>query len=197
MQVQGIQNNYNNNYKPAFKSAIIEKSAEKVIDSLSVAEQKEFNNIIQRISNTKFWDMRLSKVIRNTDDFWCDFVNKKNPKKVFKLGIQPFEANGSKVKIQSIITQDDGIVEKIRFSSPQRVQAMLDMYKRHAQEMTERNFNSSNLQRFARWAEQLEFLDEAYRYMKLGEVYPFEGTQNITARKPSIINKISDLFGWG
>ena len=191
MQVQRVQNNYS--YNPAFKSVVIDKSAAKVIDIMTEAEKKEFNNLIQRVSDTKFWDMHLSKVIRR-DEFWCDFVNKKNPKKVYKMGIFPLESKDSEVMIHPIIADDNIKAEKIKFSSPQRAQAMIDMHKRHAQEMAERNYKSTNLQRLTRLTDQLEFLDEAYRFMKSGEVYPFDGT---IIRKPTIIEKISKFFGLG
>ena len=196
MKVQKVQNDYKSNYNPAFKSAIIEKSAAKVIDNMTEAEQKEFNNIIQRIADTKFWDMRLKKVIRNVDVLWCEFVNKKNPKKVYELGIHPLKVKDSKVEIYPVLPDDSSKVERIRFSSPQRAQAMEKMHQRHAKEMAEVNYNSTNLQRLKRWTDELEFLDEAYRYMKLGEVYPLNDPQNIVIRKPSLKEKISDFFGW-
>ena len=194
MQVQRVQNN--NNFNPAFKSVIIDKSAAKVVESLTEAEQKEFNNIVKRVSDTKFWDMRLSKVLRQ-DEFWCDFVNKKKPKKVYKLGVNPLGAEGSKVEIYPVMPQDNSKVEKITFSSPQRAKAMLDMHKRHKEEMFERNYKSTNLQRLTRWAQQLEFLDEAYRYMKLGEVRSADGTQSIIVKKPTITDKIKNFFQIG
>ena len=191
MKIQSVQSNYNSTHKPYFKAVIIEKSAEMVIEKMSEVERKEFNNLINRVYNTKFWDMRLSKVIGKSDEFWCDFVNKKNPKKVYKLGILPIESAGNKIEIYPIISQGNDKPEIIRFSSPQRAKAMMDIRKRHAQEMLACNYKSTNIQRLTRWSEMLGFLDEAYRYMKLGESYPYDGT---IINKPSLWRKISDFL---
>lgn len=196
MQVLSVQNNYNNNnsYRPSFKSVIVEKSAQKVVESMTKAEQKAFNEIVERLSDTKFWDMRLSKVISGANEFWCDFVYKKNPKKVYKMGIFPMKAEGSMVEVYPMFAKSDSDFVKLRFSSQQRAQAMMDMDKRHSKEMLESNYKSTNIQRLTRWAEKLEFLDEAYRYMKSGEVFSPDGVPTGTIIKPSVWTRISNFF---
>ena len=196
MQVKRIQNSYSNNYNPNFQSAIVEKSAVKLIDNMTEAEQKEFHYIIQRLAGTKFWDMIISKPEINNAGLWCTFVNKKNPKKIYDLGVNTLSAKDSNVRIYPIIDKENSKTETITFSSPQRAQAMMDMHKKHSEEILQSNCKSTNLQRLTRWAEQLEFLDEAYRYMKLGEIYSTNGVQNTVIKKQTIFNKILKFFGF-
>lgn len=182
MQVQGVNNNYNKNYKPVFSSLIAKESAQKLIEQISQREEKDFKILCNRLSRTKFWDLRLGTMENNPEELWGEFVYKKNTRKIYKFGIYPFEIKDNKVQIYPIIGDSMDNIDKIKFSSPSRAQAMINLYKRQNQELVKNNFKSTNLQKLTRWTEQLEFLDEAYRYMKLGEVHPTVNIQNLNTR---------------
>lgn len=192
MKVIPINNKYNKNNSINFQSLIIKKSAYNVINKMTDTERQEVKNIAQRLAQTKFWDMEI-KQLNNLNEFWCKFVEKKHPKNIHYTGVTPYRIEGTKVQVYSpsLVDYEDK-TEELFFSSPERAQAMMNMHEKHVKNQS----NRTNLNELREWEEKLNFLDEAYRFMKNGECYDeFDKAPLKQKNKQNLLDTILAKFG--
>ena len=83
--------------KPNFKGLIKDRSVIPVIKNMPEKDAAELKKIEKRLSRTKLWDMRISRVGNVTDELKFEFLDKKNKHGVITDGIYPYDKKDKRV----------------------------------------------------------------------------------------------------
>ena len=169
MHIIAIGNNSGANYKyktePNFKRLIIEKSAMPIIESMSESDKLEFKQIEERLSKTKFWDLNLSSIKNQFNEFKFKFIHKKGKHGTITDGIYPYDIKGNSIKCYSIIYGPENTsfnnVETLEFKSEKRAEELYDTYKKNNQYIENRRYNISPLESLKIKEVELKMLEEA------------------------------------
>ena len=169
MHISAIGNNSGANYKyktePNFKRLIIEKSAMPIIESMSESDKLEFKQIEERLSKTKFWDLNLSSIKNQFNEFKFKFIHKKGKHGTITDGIYPYDRKGNSIKCYSIIYGPENTsfnnVETLEFKSEKRAEELYDTYKQNNQYIENRRYNISPLESLKIKEVELKMLEEA------------------------------------
>ena len=156
-------NNTLNTNNTSFRNLTLTRDARVIVNKMTEPERKEFKKIAKSISDTMHWNLKLKADELNKDRFSCSFVNKHNPKDIFPGGYWIYDINENRVSIASLSTKGKTRYEDLVFPNEERVEAMMDMDKKHTSAILS-NSTGGILSRIKQLAEQIRFLDEAYEY---------------------------------
>lgn len=148
-----------------FKRLIIEKSAMPIIESMSESDKLEFKQIEERLSKTKFWDLNLSSIKNQFNEFKFKFLHKKGKHGMITDGIYPYDIKGNSLKFYSIIYGPENTslnnVETLNFKTEKRAEELYDLYKQNNQYIANRRYNISPLESLKMKEFELNMLEEA------------------------------------
>ncbi len=169
MHINAIGTSYGINYKyktmPNFKGLITEKSAAPIIDCMSESDKAEFKQIEERLSKTKFWDMKISGIGNQFKQFKFNFMNKIGKHGVITDGIYPYDRNGNSIRIYSIIYGPENTslnnIETLNFKSEKEAEELYDTYSQNLMYMQNREYNVTPIESLRIKEIELNMLEEA------------------------------------
>ena len=199
MRINAINSNnsaYCTNKNQSFKSLIKDKSVESIINNMSEKDILELNKIEKRLSKTKFWDMKISKVGNMIDDLKFEFVDKNERHGSITDGIFPYDKKGNAIKIYSIIYGPQNIsrnlVESLRYKSSSRATAVYNKYFKNMEFVKLRNSNMTPLEQIKSKEIELNMLEESSHFIDESDKLKYLDTEMTT--KDSIGNGFNENF---
>jgi len=157
------------NCQPNFKGVVIKPEVQEYIDNMSDDEKSQVNDIIAKAENTKHWDLVANFVMPHGVS--CDFVNKQDPNNVHRICASPFAQNLNRVKISSILGQEESRIEELEFPTVARANDFVRFEQLEVNKYSVRkNYRPTFVESLTRKVNNLLFLDEAYEHMS--EKYP-------------------------
>lgn len=167
--------------QPSFKKMILDKNAKKIINSFTEAEKKEFQELSDRISKTRFWDLELSgyKNYKEEYAFLPRFYLNKNRKRTLEYvaGVSPSDINGNLLEITSPhpVYDDDSVYENLKFPTKQRAKEIYDYCKNRTHQLYSGDGYKTLtvLDELKHYVYSVEYMEESYQYMdKVGFAAP-------------------------
>lgn len=190
MRVNAVDGSYvtaqNNNSKINFKSLIKDKSALPIINSMSESDILEFKKIEERLSKTKFWDLKISSIGNQFKEFKFHFIDKKHEHGVISDGIYPYHKKGKTINVYSIIygpeNTSHNLVESLKFKSKKRADEIYEIYHKNIEMVINRQFNLTPIESLKSKEIELNMLEEAastpIKEQNLTHIYTELGTKN-------------------
>lgn len=174
MRIDSIGSTPNTNYKqtrtPNFTSLIKESSVQSILDNMSNTDRFEFNQIEQRLSKTKFWDLKLSGIGDRLKEFKFHFINKQNKNEIITDGIYPYDRSENKIRFYSIIYGSENAafntVETLEFESEKRAKELMDAYNKNLLYMQNREYHLTPLQNLKMKEVLMDMLEESAPFLK-------------------------------
>ena len=176
--------------QPHFKGLIKDRSAVPVIKNMSENDIAELKKIEKRLSRTKFWDMRISRVGNATDELKFEFLDKKNKHGIITDGIYPYDKKDNTIKVYSIIYGPENItrnvIEDLRYKSSSRAEKVYNKYLQNIEMVRLRRYNLTPLESIKSKEIELRMLEEASHFAEGNEKLEYVNTELVT--KDSIGN---------
>ncbi len=168
MRISSMNCNYSANSKsyPAVscKGLIRDRSSWPIIRNMSQSDLLEFKQIEQRLSKTKFWDLKISGIGEKFKELKFHFINKKNPKHVITDGIYPYDIHGKSIKFYSIVYGPENTsfntLETLNMPSEERAEELYHKYQQNALYLRNREYNVAPLESLKMKEVELDMLEE-------------------------------------
>ena len=180
--------------KPNFKGLIKDRSVIPVIKNMSEKDAAELKKIEKRLSRTKFWDMRISRVGNVTDELKFEFLDKKNKHGVITDGIYPYDKKDNTIKVYSIIYGPENItrnvIENLKYKSSSRAEKVYNKYLQNIEMIRLRRYNLTPLENIKSKEIELRMLEESSHFAEGNEKLEYVNTELLT--KDSIGNGFKD-----
>lgn len=179
MYISPINSSYatqNNNHKQiSFRKLIVDKSASSIIKNMSEKDTVEFKKIKKRLSKTKFWDMKISNIGHNFEEFHFEFIEKKNNSGIITNGIYPYNKKDNTIQVYSIIYGPKNITENIiktlRYESKERADSIYAKYSQNLEESRLKNYQLTPIETLKNKEFELNMLEEASCYAPKNDKY--------------------------
>ena len=175
------------NGKPGFKGLIKDKSVESIINNMSEKDILELNKLEKRIANTKFWDMKISKIENMFEELKFEFIDKMNRHGHITDGIFPYDKDGNAIKIYSIIYGPQNIsrnlVESLRYKSSSRATAVYNKYFKNMEFVKLRNFNMTPIEKIKSKEIELNMLEESSHFIDESDKLKYLDTEMTTKER--------------
>lgn len=167
MHISAISNNNVNskfNSKLSCKGLIKDPSALPIIQGMLKNDIIEFEQIEQRLSKTKFWDLKISSIGDKFKEFKFHFINKKS-NHVITDGIYPYDKTGKSIKFYSIVYGSENTslntLETLIFKTKIRADELYDKYMQNVLYARNRAYNITPLESLKMKEVELDMLEEA------------------------------------
>ena len=187
MRINAINNSngaYCGDRMQSFKGLIKDKSVESIINNMSEKDILELNKIEKRLSKTKFWDMKISKVGNLFEELKFEFVDKKNRHGSITDGIFPYDKQGNAIKIYSIIYGPENIsrnvVESLRYKSGSRATVVYNKYLKNLEFLKMRNCNLTPIEKIKSKEIELNMLEESSHFIDESDKLKYLNTEMTT-----------------
>jgi hypothetical protein len=193
MRINKIENyTPQNNNQPSFGKLIKHYSALKVIAKMSAKDKAEFKEIEQRLSKTKFWDLKILGTGKKIKNFIFEFVNKKD-NSVIKNSIFPYDIKDNIIRFYTIAPAGDkynsmDTVGTLKFKSAQRANAIHEEYATNVAQSSDKHWVLSPLENLKNREIQLNMLEEAS--LNMGNIETVFTNSKMLSTKNTIGNNI-------
>ena len=166
MHIDATNSNYNtNNNKPNFGRLIKDKTVLPIIKSMSEGDKLEFKQIEERLSKTKFWDVKISGIGDMFKEFKFQFIDKKNKKNVITDGIYPYAQNDNTIRCYSIVYGPENTassnLETLQFKSEKRAKELFEQHHQNYLYIRNRGYNITPLDHLRMKEVELNMLEES------------------------------------
>lgn len=173
MRINAINSTVNTNYKqytnPNFKKLIKDSSVMPIINSMSKHEKKEFKKFENRLSKSKYWDMKISTIKNQSNILKYSFINKKDKEGIITDGIYPYDIDGDTIKIYSIVYGPENTpsnsLKTLKFKSEKRAAELYNKYSQNTTHTINRRYNLTPLESLKMKEVELKMLEEATENM--------------------------------
>ena len=173
MRINAINSTVNTNYKqytnPNFKKLIKDGSVMPIINSMSKHEKKEFKKFENRLSKSKYWDMKISTIKNQSNILKYSFINKKDKEGIITDGIYPYDIDGDTIKIYSIVYGPENTpsnsLKTLKFKSEKRAAELYNKYSQNTTHAINRRYNLTPLESLKMKEVELKMLEEATENM--------------------------------
>lgn len=199
MYINAINSSYglNNKYsKPqTFSGLITDKSALPVINNMPKNDILELKKIKKRLSRTKFWDMKISRIGNIKENLKFEFINKKNCHGVITDGIYPYDKKDNTIRVYSIIYGPENVsgnlVETLRYKSSNRAEKVYNKYLQNLELVRLRGCNLTPLESIKGKVIELNMLEEASYFAEKSDKLKYVNTELTT--KNNVGNEIKHI----
>ncbi|MCM1003345.1 MAG: hypothetical protein NC408_03270 [Candidatus Gastranaerophilales bacterium] len=165
---------------PNFGQVKINKSAHKVLETLSDKSITEMFEKASRIQDTKRWDLHING--HNNNEFFMYFIDKQNKlENSFCGGLYPYARIGktvSAIGLDAKANSDENIFYSLKFATEQRAQEVCDMLNQPLPE--------NNMDIFRRAVETIKILEESNNYIE---------TASTESQKTGFFDKFLSFIG--
>ena len=155
-------NKYNNQN---FNGLVKDKSAIPIIKNMSESDKLEFNQIEKRLSETKFWDMKISSIGNKFQEFKFNFINKNYNNHIITDGIYPYNLDDNTIKFYSIVYGPENTsfntIETLRFKSAKQAEELYNKYQQNILYLKNRGYNITPLESLKIKEIELRMLEES------------------------------------
>ena len=182
--ISGSNSAYCVNKPRNFKGLIKDKSVESIINNMSEKDILELKKLEKRIANTKFWDMKISKIENMIEELKFEFIDKKKLHGSITDGIFPYDKKGNAIKIYSIIYGPENIsrnlVESLRYKSSSRATAVYNKYMKNLEFVKMRNGNLTPIEKIKSKEIELNMLEESSHFIDESDKLKYINTEMTT-----------------
>ncbi len=155
----------NNTVNPSFRKLIKDKSALPIINNMSQKDILEFHQSEERLSKTKFWDLKISSVGNKFKEFKYHFINKANNHDIITDGIFPYNKRDNTINIYSIIYGPENLqvnsVETLKFKTKRRADELYNTYVEDILYLRNRGYNITPIESLEMKEHELNMLEES------------------------------------
>lgn len=151
-----------------FKGLIKDSTVAPIIKNMSEEDILELQKVEKRLSRTKFWDMRISKIGNAFKELKFEFIDKKNKHGIITDGIYPYEKHDNTIKVYSIIYGPENIssnvVQTLRYKSSDRAEKVYNKYLQNREALRYRGYNLTPIENIKSKEIELNMLEEAAHF---------------------------------